>query len=187
MAEVKILALAGSTRSDSYNKKLLIQAAEIARTQGAKVIVIDLKDFPMPFYDADLEQAQGMPTNAKKLRDLMIQSDTILIASPEYNGSISAVLKNALDWTSRGEKAGYSQEAFKGKQFALLSASPGGGGGARGLAHLRSVITSAGGDVISAEVSVPQAYKAFNAQGQLTSNELKQRLSQQIEQLKLSH
>src|SRR5262245_61507584 len=95
-AETKILAFAGSTRKDSYNKKLVKEAAQIARKCGANVTVVDLKDYPIPLYDGDLEKDEGMPENAKRIRKMMIESDAILIASPEYNGSLPAVLKNVI-------------------------------------------------------------------------------------------
>lgn len=159
--EMKVLAFAGSTRADSYNKKLVQEAAALATQLGAKVTVIDLKDFPMPLYDADLEEKEGMPKNAERLRDLMIANDGVIIASPEYNASIPAVLKNALDWASRGEEGGSSRDAFKGKKFALMSASPGKGGGRRGLVHLRAIIENAGGEVVPQEVSIPSAHDYF--------------------------
>ena len=151
-AEMKVLALAGSGRGDLLNKKLVKEAAEIARQMGATVTVIDLKDYPMPFYDAEFETKRGMPKNAKRLRELMIGSDAIIIASPEYNSSIPAVLKNALDWASRSIDGGASREAFKGKKFAIMSTSPGRGGGSRGLVHLRSVIEDVGGVVVPEQV-----------------------------------
>jgi NAD(P)H-dependent FMN reductase len=161
LAQMNVLVFAGSTRADSYNKKLANEAAEIARNLGAKVTLINLKDYPMPFYDGDLEK-EGMPENAKKFRSLMMANDVIVIACPEYNSSIPAVLKNALDWASRGEKGGPSRDAFKGKQFALLSASPGQGGGSRALVHLRSVIENVGGEVLENQVSVGTAHEAFS-------------------------
>ena len=160
--QIKMVAFAGSTRADSYNKKLLNEAACIAREMGAQVTVIDLKDYPMPLFDADYESSQGMPESAKRLRTLMIQSDAILISSPEYNGSIPAVLKNTLDWASRSEKGGSARgDAFKGKKFALMSASPGKGGGKRALVHLRAIIEDIGGTVISEQVSIPLAQDYF--------------------------
>ena len=161
-AEMKVLAFAGSTRIDSYNKKLVNEAVEIAQQMGAVVTVIDLKDYPMPFYDADLEAEQGMPKNAKRLRELMISHDAIIIASPEYNRSISGVLKNALDWASRGEDGSSSKEAFKGKKFAIMSASPGKNGGSRGLIHLSCVIEDVGGTVIAKQVTIPRAHHYFS-------------------------
>lgn len=182
-AETKVLAFAGSTRQDSYNKKLVQEAAEIARTLGATVTVINLKDYPIPLYDADLEETDGMPTNAIRIRNLMIESNAIIIASPEYNGSIPAVLKNVLDWTSRTEDRKFSKAAYQGKPFAIMSASPGKKGGAKGLPHLRAIITDCGGDVIPLQVSVPAAYQAFDAKGQLVNPQLKEDLKKEIQQL----
>lgn len=159
LAQMNVLVFAGSSREGSYNKKLSLEAAEVARTLGANVTWIDLKDYPMPFYDADLE-TKGLPKHAKRLRDLMVANDMIVIASPEYNASIPAVLKNAIDWASRKDESS-SRSAFKGKKFALLSASPGRGGGARGLVHLRAIIEDVGGEVVSEQVSVPGAHAAL--------------------------
>lgn len=159
-AEVRLLALAGSTRKESYNKKLILEAARIARELGATVTVIDLKEFPMPFYDGDLEERNGIPKNGQRLRSLFVQSDGIIIASPEYNASFSAVLKNSIDWLSRKETGG-SPNPFKGKIFALMSASPGMGGGKRGLPQLTTVIEAVGGTVLTKQVTVPNAAKAL--------------------------
>ena len=182
-AEVKILAFSGSTRPGSYNTKLVKQAAELARQMGAKVTVINLKDYPMPFYDADFEMKQGMPVPAKHLRKLMMESNGVIIASPEYNSSISAVLKNALDWASRSEDGKFSSDAFNGKKFAIMSASPGKGGGARGLVHLRSIINAAGGEVIKKQVTVANADEAFNAKGELINPSTKKDLKSEIQEL----
>ncbi len=177
MAQEKVLAFAGSTRADSYNKKLVQEAAKIAQQMGADVTLIDLKDYPMPFYDADLEK-KGMPAGAKQFRDLMIQSDSVIISSPEYNHSIPGILKNALDWASRSEEGKSSKEAFKGKKFAIMSASPGKNGGARGLVHLREIIEDCGGVVLAEQVSVSNAEAAFSSSG--ISASLKEQLTQEI-------
>src|SRR5690242_15190349 len=99
-ATPRILAMAGSTRSDSFNKRLVRNAARGAEAAGAEVAVIDLRDFPMPIFDQDLERDHGPPEHATRLKRMMIEHDGFLIASPEYNSSISAVLKNAVDWAS---------------------------------------------------------------------------------------
>ncbi|MES2121586.1 MAG: NAD(P)H-dependent oxidoreductase [Chlamydiota bacterium] len=158
-AQEKILAFAGSTRQDSYNKKLVEEAAVIARKKGALVTVIDLRDYPMPIYDADFEKTEGMPVNARRFRQLMVESDGFIIASPEYNHSVSGVLKNALDWASRDEKGAGSKEAFRGKKFALMSASPGKKGGAMGLVHLRDVIEDLGGQIVPVQVTVGRVHE----------------------------
>ncbi len=183
MAEVKVLAFAGSTRKDSYNKKLIQVAVEMARQKGAKVTLIDLNDYLMPFYDADIEAKQGIPAHAKKLRNLMLENDVIMIASPEYNASIPGILKNAIDWTSRDEKGQFSSDPYKGKKIAIMSASPGKGGGARGLVHLRAILQAVGGDVIKDQVSVPDAFKAFDEKGKLVNHELNKKLQEEVQQL----
>jgi chromate reductase, NAD(P)H dehydrogenase (quinone) len=180
-AQTKVLAFAGSSRSDSVNKKLVIEAAKIACEKGADVKYIDLKDWPIPLYDGDLEAKSGMPENAKSIRRMMIASDVILIASPEYNGSVSALLKNVLDWASRSEEKGSSRDAFKGKTFVIMSASPGAGGGSRGLVHLRTIIENIGGTVIPQQVVIPGAYQAFDEQGKLKEQKLQTEVQSLIE------
>jgi chromate reductase len=177
-AEIKVLAFAGSTRADSYNQQLVQEAANMARHMGAKVTVIHLNDYPMPFYDADLETKEGMPKNAQRLRKLMIESDAIIIASPEYNRSVSGVLKNALDWASRGEDGGSSSEACEGKIFAIMSASPGKKGGSRGLAHLQNIIEDIGGTVVQQLVTVPHAHKYFSEKERLENPLLRKALQE---------
>lgn len=163
----KVLFLAGSNREGSFNKQLLSEAASLARQMDVEVNVVDLRDYSMPIYEADLEAKDGMPINAKKLRRKMIDCSTIVIASPEYNHSVSPLLVNILAWASRSEQGGPSREAFKGKKFILLSVSPGQGGGARGLVHLREMIEDVGGEVVKRQLSVPNAHQAFNSEGRL--------------------
>lgn len=177
-SEERVLAFTGSLRSDSYNKKLLDEAVEIAKQKKALVTVIDLKDYPMPLYDADLEAKQGMPSSVKQFRDLMINHTAILIASPEYNSSISAVLKNALDWASRSEEGGFSLQAFKGKKFAIMSASPGKGGGSRGLIHLQTILTELKGTVIPIQVSISEAHQYFSEKNRPEHVLLKEEIEQ---------
>lgn len=179
-AEIKVLALSGSLREDSVNRKLVLEAANIARQQGADVTVVNLKDYAIPFYDADLETQQKMPEGVKKLRQQMLQSQVIFIASPEYNGSLTGLLKNAIDWASRSETGSPSREAFQGKKFLLLSASPGPGGGARGLVHLKAILENLGGIVLPTQVVLPKAYNAFNAQGHLTNENAKAELKKAV-------
>ena len=182
-AETKILALAGSTREDSCNMKLAKEAATMAKKMGAIVTVINLKDYPMPFYDGDLEAAHGLPENAKKLRSLIMANHAVIIASPEYNGSVSAVLKNALDWASRTDSDKSGRDVFGNRVFALLSCSPGSSGGARGLVHLRTILENVGGKVVAKQVSVPNAFQAFDSEGHLIDADLKKELAQEVQQL----
>lgn len=180
---VKVLAFSGSSRAGSYNQELVEEASRIARKNGAEVTVINLKDYEMPIYQEDLEASQGMPENARRFRKLMLEHDRIMIATPEYNGSLTALLKNALDWASRSENAQFSLEAFKGKKFAVMSASPGQGGGKRSLDHLAQILTSLGGEVVKTKVVVPQAHQALiNGQG-LKNDSLEDQLKQEVAEL----
>src|SRR5688500_15705787 len=122
MANVpKILAFAGSTRVESYNKKLVRIAIEGARAAGAEVTHIDLRDLPLPVFDEDLESSSGLPENARKLKELFLNHQGLLISAPEYNSSITGVLKNTLDWVSRPASGEASLAAFAGKVAALMS------------------------------------------------------------------
>lgn len=164
----KILAFAGSTRKDSFNKKLVAIAAEGARTAGANVKMIDLADYPMPIFDQDDEAAHGKPENAIELKKLMMEHDAFLIACPEYNSSITAVLKNAIDWVSRTDDSDPRPlAAFTGKVVALMSASPGALGGLRGLVHVRSILGNIGCIVLPDQIAVPKADEAFHVDGTL--------------------
>jgi chromate reductase len=163
----RILAFAGSLRRDSFNKKLVSIAAHGAREAGAEVTLIDLKDFPLPLFDQDLEAEQGMPENGKRLKKLFIDHDGLLIASPEYNSSFPAVLKNALDWVSRPAPGEPSLVAFRGKVATLMSASPGALGGLRGLVHVRSILGNIGVIVLPDQIAVAKAHEAFQPDGSL--------------------
>lgn len=163
----KLLAFAGSTRKDSYNKKLVQVAANGARAVGAEVTYIDLRDLTMPLFDEDLEQEQGTPENARKFKELMIAHDGLLIACPEYNSSITPVLKNAIDWASRPGENEPPLAAFVDKVAAIMSASPGALGGLRGLVTVRSILGNIKVIVLPDQIAVPKAYEAFNPDGSL--------------------
>lgn len=163
----KILAFAGSTREASYNKKLVKIAAEGAKAAGAEVTYVDLRDLPMPIYDEDLEAKEGLPENARKFKELLKEHQGLLIASPEYNSSITAVLKNAIDWASRPEAGEPMLAAFTGKVAAIMSASPGALGGLRGLIHVRSILSSINVLVLPDQKAISSAFQAFDEEGKL--------------------
>lgn len=164
---VKVLAFAGSLRKDSFNKKLVKLAAEAARAAGAEVTCIDLRELPLPVFDQDLEAAEGLPPNARKLKDLMLSHNAFLISSPEYNSSISAALKNAIDWASRPAEGEKTLQCFQGKVAGLMSASPGALGGLRGLVHVRAILENIGMIVVPRQVAVGRAHEAIDADGSL--------------------
>lgn len=168
MSKPRILAFAGGTRSGSLNKKLLNVAVDAARDAGAEVTVVDLRDLALPLYDGDSEDANGLPEGAKRFKTLLRESDGLLIASPEYNSSITGVLKNAIDWASRAESDDEPPlVAFRGKAASIMSASPGGLGGLRGLVHLRAILGNIGVIVLPDQVAVSAAHEAFDDAGRL--------------------
>lgn len=180
----KLLMFAGSARKASTNKQLAALAASIATKAGAQVTLIDLADFDMPIYNGDIEAASGLPENAKRLKQLFVENDGFFIASPEYNSSFPAVLKNALDWISRphGENEP-GLWAFNGKIGALGSVSPGALGGLRGLVPLRMMLGNIGVTVVPSQVCVSNGFSAFDENGALVSEPQAQLLDATITQL----
>ncbi len=166
-APVRILAFAGSTRADSVNKKLVRVAMQGAAAAGARCTFVDLRDLPLPLFDEDREKAEGHPEACRALKKMLIESDGFLIASPEYNSSISAVLKNAIDWATRPAPDEAPLAAFKGKVAGIMAASPGGLGGIRGLVHLRAILGNIGVIVLPEQATLPDAVAAFGPDGVL--------------------
>lgn len=164
----RILAFAGSLRRESFNKRLVPIAAGAAQAAGASVTQIDLRDFPLPLFDQDFEAEQGMPENGQKLKKLFIEHNGLLLACPEYNSSVTAVLKNAIDWVSRPAPGEPPLVAFRGKVATLMSASPGPLGGLRGLFHVRSILSNLGVIVLPEHLAISQANKAFKSDGFLS-------------------
>jgi NAD(P)H-dependent FMN reductase len=167
----KILAFAGSSRKDSINKKVVTIAATAAEKQGASVTLIDLADYPMPLFNQDLEAEQGMPEKAHDFKQLLIEHDGFLIASPEYNSAFSPLLKNVIDWASRAETENEPPLlAYKGKFACIMAASPGALGGLRGLVFLRMLLGNLGIIVLPDQQAIPHAFKAFSENGDLNDN-----------------
>lgn len=163
----RILAFAGSARKASLNKRLISVAADAARAAGGEVTLVDLDDYPMPLYHGDLEAAEGVPPNARRLRERLLVHDALLLCSPENNASVSALLKNTLDWLSRPDGGQNGLVPFQGKVAALLSASPGQLGGLRGLVHLRAILQALGVLVISEQFALARGHEAFAPDGTL--------------------
>jgi chromate reductase, NAD(P)H dehydrogenase (quinone) len=179
----KILAFAGSTRSGSLNKKLIAIAADEARRQGAEVTLIDLQDYPLPLYNGDLEDEEGVPEAGQRLFSLFEEHAGLLLACPEYNSSITPLLKNTIDWVSRPQSGKESIAAFGGKVAGLLSASPGALGGLRGLVHVRSILGNIGVHVIPNQVAVSKAHEAFDDSGALRDDKMEKRIAGVVTQL----
>jgi chromate reductase len=162
MAAPRILAFAGSSRRESLNRKFLAVGVEEARAAGGEVTLITLADYPLPLFNGDLEEAEGMPAPAAALVRLVREHAALLIASPEYNSLITPLLKNTLDWCSRDD-----DNPFAGKAAAVLTASPGPFGGSKSGLAARQLLGRLGCVLVPRECALPRAPAAFDEQGRL--------------------
>ena len=160
---VRILAFSGSARRESLNKQLLAATVQAVRAAGGEVTLVDLTDLPLPLYNGDLEDASGLPANAVKLVELITQHSALLIASPEYNSMFTPLLKNTIDWCTRGD-----DNPFAGKVAAVVSASPGALGGLRSLQLAQQLLLKLGCHLVPGQTMLPHADQAFDAGGRLT-------------------
>jgi NAD(P)H-dependent FMN reductase len=168
---MRLLFFAGSTREGSFNRKLAALAHHIAAANGVEAVLVELKDYPMPLYNGDLEAKEGPPERARAFKALLAEYQGVFIASPEYNSSVTPLLKNTLDWVSRIKREGESEsgiETFRSRVFAISGASPGYYGAMRSLLHLRQILEiGIGASVIPQQIAVPRAMDAFEADGSL--------------------
>ncbi len=167
MSDVKVLIFSGSARNHSYNQRLASVAAEAVREGGGTPRLINLGDFHLPIFDEDTEREEGHPQPVHELMQLFIEHHALLIASPEYNSSITPLLKNAIDWVSRPVEGEPPLRPYLNKVAGLVSASPGALGGLRGLVHVRSILQNIGVTVVPKQLAVPRAHEAFDEQGNL--------------------
>lgn len=185
-SSAKLLFFAGSQRVGSFNKRLSRLAHHIADANGIGATFVDLADYPMPLYDGDIEATDGIPDNARKLIGVVKQHNGVLITSPEYNSSITPLLKNTLDWMSRGKDDDGKPNAhiYKTRVFALTSASPGGLGGLRSLTTVRQVLEiGLGALVIPEQFALSRAVDAFDEHGHLKNKDSQEQLKSVIQKL----
>jgi chromate reductase, NAD(P)H dehydrogenase (quinone) len=184
-SEPRLLFFAGSAREKSWNKKLAKLGEMIADANSIQATFADLADYPMPLYCGDIEARDGPPDNARKLKALMKVHSGIFIASPEYNASFSALLKNAIDWVSHTREDGEDPlQVYKTRVFAIGAASPGGMGGLRGLSQLRLVLEiGCGALVLPDQFAVPRAADAFDDHGHLKNKDSQENYKLLIQKL----
>lgn len=176
MTTAAILAFAGSARRDSWNRKVLEVAVNGAREAGATVTTVNLGDYPMPIYNADWHAEHGVPDATVELRRLMMAANGLLIASPEYNASITPLLKNTIDWLSQEVKGESGRAPFEGKVGGLMGASNGAFGTIRALPHVSAILANLG-VLMLPTVAVPGVAKAFDESGAMTSDRTRATLS----------
>lgn len=181
-----LLVFAGSTRIQSFNRKLAAVAADIGRTAGAAVTHIELTDFDVPLYNADLE-AKGTPRDVLRLKELFFAHPAWVVVSPEYNGSYTGLMKNTIDWVSspvKGDPTWSSgTKPFAGKVVGMLSASPGALGGLRSLSHLAPLLMNLQCWVSPKQFALSKAGEAFTPEGQLVAEAARENVRGVVEQI----
>lgn len=157
---MKVLGFAGSLRTGSFNKKALRVALQGAKDAGAEIEELDLRELNIPLYDGDVEQKDGLPKSVKIFKKKIEEADALLIASPEYNNSMSGVLKNVIDWASRKGEEG--KNVFNDKPTVIITASPGRFGGLKAAIAFRPVARTLGMQLMNEEVQVANAGDVFD-------------------------
>ena len=165
MSRAKILVIPGSNRKDSCNARLGRTITNALQSMDIATTLISLRDYPLPIYDGDEEESDGVPQKAIELSNLISEHQGVVLVSPEYNSSISPLLKNALDWLSRDVG---DSNPYMNRVFALTSCSPGAMGGIRGLMHLRDTLLNSGVGIITPQLCVGSANKSFDDSDNLT-------------------
>jgi chromate reductase, NAD(P)H dehydrogenase (quinone) len=172
----RVLAISGSLRRDSHNRRLLLEAAELLPPDVELELYEELK--AVPPYDED-DDGEEAPPAVERLRDAVTRADAILIATPEYNSSVPGQLKNAIDWASRPRGAA----SIAGKPVAVIGTSTGSFGGVWAQAELRKVLRTAGARVVEGEVAVPRAHVRLAEDGRLLDEELRERAQLLLDEL----
>ena len=172
----RVLVFGASLRKNSFNDLLASLAATTIEEKGWLADRATLSDFECPSYDGDVEHESGVPAGAQRLRERLMKTDAVIIASPEYNSSMPGTLKNVIDWTSR-----IRPQPFNGKQCLLMSASPSMSGGNRGLWSLRVPLEHLGARVYPDMFSLAEAHQAMEKSGKIKSDVLQKRFESTIE------
>jgi chromate reductase, NAD(P)H dehydrogenase (quinone) len=174
MAAPKILVIPGSMRTGSSNARLAALAAKEFALAEADVTRISLEDYPLPLFDADILAESGPPPQAVQLKKMLAAHHGVIITSPEYTASVTPLIKNTIDWITRVRDRGeIANAAFRGRAFAIASASAGGHGGIRSLMALRQILElGCGALVIPEQVAVPHAEQAFDEMDDLRDEAL---------------
>ena len=160
MSKPIIGLLSGSSRTASMNRKLVTAMAHVFTAAGANVQIIDLSDYEMPIYNGDFEDANGQPETAHALIKTLMGCDGVFIATPEYNGSLPALLKNTIDWTTR-----IGLEHFSTPVYAIGSATPGALSGIMALRQLHFILNRLGAQVVPTQLGIGQYGQAFDENG----------------------
>ena len=176
---MKILTFSGSIRNASINTKLSKYVAKFLMESGYDANFLDLKDYPMPIYNGDIQESEGIPKSAIDFVEIIKSYDILLISTPEYNGFLSSLLKNVIDWSSRIDRS-----IYKDKVIGIMSASPGKNGGIRAIKNLTLLFEYLDANLLKNYISLPSAFNAFNDQGDLINEIDIQKIKEIIKEIK---
>lgn len=182
MGQIKVLGVAGSPREASFNRKHLALAEKTLQEMGVNVEVFDVREHKIPLFDPDVE-SEGVPAVVKTLREKVLAADAIVFSCPEYNAGMTPLMKSLIDWGSRKDPETGIENIWKGKVGALISASPGAFGGARGLITMRQTLAHVELSLIPQFTVVPAAHEAFNEDGSLKNERSAKTLRSVLEKL----
>ncbi len=173
---LRVVTIPGSLRAGSYNRKLLRLAEPFLEPQ-VELDRIDLKNFPLPPYDGDLQDQQGIPPLAEDLKNRIRAAHGVLVSAPEYNWGVSGMYKNVIDWTSRGK-----QQPWAGKVVGMMGASDGPWGTQRATQHYRQIYAGLGAIVLPQSFNLPHAAQVWDASDKLLDDKLPGRVEKFVQQ-----
>jgi chromate reductase len=179
---ITLFSFSGSVRKKSYNTQLAQLASRLARAEGVEVQDLNLADYPLPIFSEDLESEKGSPEGLAKLKEMFMTSSGFILSSPEYNGSLSPLLKNTIDWLSRPYQGKNGLACFQGKIMLMLAASPGRLGGLRGMLQLRTIMSGIGTLVLPQDFALANAHEAFASDGSLKDTKQQETLKSAVGQ-----
>lgn len=176
---MSILVFSGSLRPESTHGRLARLAADELNARGIDATLLSLADYPLPIYDESIEREE-FPEAANRLRELFAKHHGFVIASPEYNGSVTPLLKNTLDWVSRKSAATAQLQPFNNKLALIVTTSPGSAGGLRGARHLREILNALGAIVLPRQLTIPNSAQSLDAQGRLLLDKHREQFAAEI-------
>ena len=171
----RFLVFSASLRADSFNTRLAKLAAQVIEKNGGIVDYANMSEFDCPSFNQDLEVSNFHPPGSEEFRKRILANDAFIISSPEYNGSMPGLIKNAIDWVSR-----FRPQPFNERHALLMSASPSMGGGNKALWSLRMPLEHLGARVFPDMFSLATAHKALTAEGKIADEVLAQRFEQNL-------
>ena len=177
----KLLVFSGSSRRESVHTRLAVLLASVAEQEGAQTTLIRLEDFDIPIYNGDLQAEHGLPGHIKRLKALLSENTGLIITCPEYNGFMTPLLINTINWCTRSEEATPDLSGFADKAVLVASGSPSSLGGIRANTHLKTMLSGIGAIVFPQSLTVPATHQAFDSHGGLAQASMGERIERTLQ------